>query len=364
MIQSARVHNFKCWRDLDLPLGLVTLVTGLNGSGKSTMIQAFALCAQSVDQGLLAQGRLALNGGLVQLGRAEDVRSEDAEDDDVGLGFTWTDGTRWDARLHVEGDVLLGGPTTSPDRPPFNGRVQLLSASRVGAEVAYPMSAYEVAHRRRLGPRGEFAAHFLAEHGRQPLTHPQLAHPDAASDGLLDQVEAWLGEVSPGVRLYVTTDHDLDQVKVQYSFAGPYGPGNRFRPTNVGYGLSYALPLLTAALGSAEGELLLVENPESHLHPRGQARLMELLCRVSRAGVQVVVETHSDHVLNGLRLAVHGGHLEPEHARIHYFVRGAGGHRVVSPSIDHDGRLDQWPEGFFDEWELALGRLIEPRSGG
>lgn len=364
MIQELELHNLKCWRDLRLQLRDVTLLTGLNGSGKSTVLQTLALLAQSSEQGLFARGQsssLALNGELAQLGRANDVLHEDADDDDVRIALRWHD-AEWSATFRAQDGALVGEVQTVPDRAPFNGRVQLLSANRVGAEVTYPMSNYEVLHRRRLGARGEYAAHFLAEHGRKPITAPALAHPAAASLGLMDQVEAWLGEVSPGVRLHITPDHDLDQVKVQYSFEGPHGPGDRHRPTNVGYGVSYALPLLTAALGSGAGELILVENPESHLHPRGQSRVMELVCRASGHGVQVVIETHSDHVLNGLRLGVHSGALDPERVAIHYFSREAGTHRVVSPQIDADGRLDQWPEGFFDDWELALGRLLEPRG--
>jgi predicted ATPase len=92
----------------------------------------------------------------------------------------------------------------------------------------------------------------------------------------------------------------------------------------------------------------------------------ELLALAASCGVQVVIETHSDHVLNGIRLAVHGGKLEPEDVQLHYFQRqekqGQAFTEVVSPRIDRNGRIDNWPDGFFDEWEKNLITLLKPRD--
>jgi predicted ATPase len=119
-------------------------------------------------------------------------------------------------------------------------------------------------------------------------------------------------------------------------------------------------------LGSRSGSLLLLENPEAHLHPRGQAKLGELLARAASGGVQVIVESHSDHVLNGIRIAVRDGILAAEDAAIHFFARDpdATGVRskVTQMRVDRDGRIDKWPEGFFDEWDRALEKLLEPRT--
>lgn len=70
------------------------------------------------------------------------------------------------------------------------------------------------------------------------------------------------------------------------------------------------------------------------------------------------METHSDHVINGVRLAVKRGQLTPEQVVLHYFRGDGTGVDVVSPKVDRDGLLDQWPEGFFDELENTLDQLI------
>ncbi len=123
-------------------------------------------------------------------------------------------------------------------------------------------------------------------------------------------------------------------------------------------------------VSAAPGALLLIENPEAHLHPKGQGMMGDLLAQVAQTGVQVIIETHSDHVLNGIRLAVHGGgepsRLDAEKVRLHFFERretdNGAEHVVESPRMDRDGRIDRWPEGFFDEWDKSLEALLEPRS--
>ena len=182
--------------------------------------------------------------------------------------------------------------------------------------------------------------------------------------GLKHQVEAWLGEISPGTRISLIPDYDMNIVELRYSSVFGTSNSNSHRATNVGFGVAYALPILVAVLSSAPGALLLIEHPEAHLHPQGQAQMGELLARAASCGIQIIVETHSDHVLNGIRVAVHDGKLDPDDVQLHYFQRRKqnGQVEVISPHIDHDGRIDQWPDGFFDQWEKSLEALLEPRD--
>jgi predicted ATPase len=93
----------------------------------------------------------------------------------------------------------------------------------------------------------------------------------------------------------------------------------------------------------------------------GQSLIGHFLAMVARAGVQVIVETHSDHVLNGVRLAVNRGELSPLETVIHFFnyrprLSSDPAH-VVSPKIDSKGNLSEWPTGFFDQTERDLTAL-------
>ena len=170
-----------------------------------------------------------------------------------------------------------------------------------------------------------------------------------------------MGEVSPGTRLKIDAKPDVDLMSFQYY----YGDSKPYRATNVGFGISYTLPIVVAVLASKPGTIILIENPEAHLHPKGQVKMGELLALAASGGVQIVIETHSDHILNGIRLAVHGGKLDPKDVQLHYFQRkqnqdGQAVTDVVSPKIDRNGRIDRWPDGFFDEWDNSLEILLEP----
>jgi len=136
------------------------------------------------------------------------------------------------------------------------------------------------------------------------------------------------------------------------------------RAANVGFGLTYVLPILTAILSSAPGALLLIENPEAHLHPKGQSRMGELLARAASCGIQIIVETHSDHILNGIRLAVRNRKLASSDVQIHFFQRGEhdGVIDVSTLRVDRNGSIDEWPDGFFDQSERDLMALWEPRD--
>ncbi len=122
------------------------------------------------------------------------------------------------------------------------------------------------------------------------------------------------------------------------------------------------LPVVVAALSCDVEGLLLVENPEAHLHPAGQAKMGRFLGQVAAAGVQVVVETHSDHVLNGVRRAVKDGMLQASGVALHFFrsrsdAAEAGTSQVISPEIDEEGNIDEWPEGFFDQFDKDMSYL-------
>ncbi|TBR57997.1 hypothetical protein B4U84_18770 [Westiellopsis prolifica IICB1] len=268
----------------------------------------------------------------------------------------------WLFDYNREADVLtLASPPTSSDiyqLSLFNDKFHYLQAERVGPRTYFEISDFQVRQHQQLGTQGEYTAHFLSVYRDKNIPNTKLNHPNATSLNLKDQVEAWMGEVSPGTRLEIKSNPDMDLVSFQYS----YGLSNPYRATNVGFGITYTLPIIVAVLASEPDTVILVENPEAHLHPRGQAKMGELLALAASCGVQVVIETHSDHVLNGIRLAVHRRHLDHKEVQLHYFQRqeieGQVFTEVLSPRINRHGRIDQWPDGFFDQMEKDLMELM------
>jgi predicted ATPase len=210
--------------------------------------------------------------------------------------------------------------------------------------------------------RGEFAANYFSEYQKQKISVDKLKHPTTTGLTLYEQVNAWLSEITPGTRVDVTSIADLGLMGMTYQFIGGKDVSNKFRPTNVGFGLSYLFPLLVAVLASSPGALIIVENPEAHLHPRAQSRIGWLLATAAGGGLQIIVETHSEHVLNGARIAVKDSVLSPSDCKLAFFSAGIREdrfeHLVLTPVIDQSGRLDFWPEGFFDQADKDIDRVF------
>jgi predicted ATPase len=215
------------------------------------------------------------------------------------------------------------------------------------------------ARRRFLGTRGEYTVDFLRHYQDEPVQFATLHH-KGASPRLLDQTEAWMSEICPGVRIEAATIEQTDLVRLGFQFARARQLTSRSRrPTNVGFGLTYVLPIIVACLTAKPGSMILLENPEAHIHPQGQSAMARLACAAAAIGAQLVVETHSDHILNGVRLAVKRGVLPADGVALHYFKREDDGIHIVSPTIGMDGMLSQWPDGFFDEWDRSLDQLLD-----
>ncbi len=367
------LHNFKAFIEQSIELRPLTLLTGLNGMGKSSALQSLLLLRQSHQQRVLAPSEgtgLVLNGELVRLGTGRDVLFDSAEEDEIGFALK-SDGekARWRFAYDRQADVLRYMPES--DVPHliyasnlFTDDFHYLEAERMGPRTFFEMADFSVRVHKQIGTKGQFAVHFL-EQFRGNKVMKKLHHPDGRSTDLGDQVSAWMGEITPGAVIRVEGFEEMDLVRLAFGFvrADTAGDVRYYRSTNVGFGLTYTLPVLVALISSSKGALVLLENPEAHLHPRGQSKMGELIARAAAAGVQIVVETHSDHILNGIRVAVKRGLTKSEEVALHYFQRPAddsesSGIDVVSPQIDRDGRLDYWPEGFFDEYAKSLRFLI------
>ncbi|MBP0004851.1 MAG: DUF3696 domain-containing protein [Cyanobacteria bacterium SBC] len=366
MLEFIQLKNFKCFEEQRIEFKNLTILSGLNSTGKSSVLQSLLLLRQSYQQDLLPDTGLALNGDLVRIGTAKDALFEGAAEDMIGFEIIWNDSKKgvWNFQYNSESDVL---ERVSPDVDDsiyqsslFGDKFQYLEAERFGPRTYLEISDFQVRQHRQIGTQGEYTAHFLSIYQDESIKCSDLAHPERESQTLKSQVEAWMGEVSPGTRLSVRSNTGLDLVNLQYS----YGLSNDYRATNVGFGISCTLPIVVAILSSSPGTLVLLENPEAHLHPKGQAKIGELVALAASCGIQIILETHSDHILNGVRLAVHSGKVKPDDVQLHYFqrqaIKGEWQTDVVSPRIDRNGRIDRWPDGFFDEWDKSLEALLEP----
>lgn len=370
MIECLRLKNFKSIKDEVFHFEALTLFSGLNGMGKSTALQSMLLLRQSHDKNLLPDKGISLTGEYVCIGNGKDLLFTDAEEEHIDIELNWSKSS---LNLHFDysenSDVQ---PINSHDKETenfpyeealFTSCFQYLSAERISPRSTYDVSEYAINQRRSLGVKGEYTAHFLAVHGNDAISIEDYKHTSSSTNSLIDNLNAWMSEITPGTKVIAKFIPEINKASLHYRFSSGKELTANFRPENTGFGLTYVLPVITAVLSARPGDLLLIENPESHLHPAGQAVVAKLIAISAHNGVQIIVETHSDHFLNGVRLSVKSKIIDSEDVSVFFLSRDIDHSehavQIDKVSIDSSGRIKYWPEGFFDEWEKSLNELIE-----
>ena len=212
-----------------------------------------------------------------------------------------------------------------------------------------------------FGNNGEYAIQYLSLYGNTELENKSVIREETGGNSLLEQTKSWLDRIAPGVSPKILLNPQVRTSELRYEFIEGKTKTNSYRSVNVGFGITYVLPLIVAILSAKPGDILVLENPEAHIHPSGQRMLGELIALAGNGGVQVIVETHSDHILNGIRIAVKKKEIAKERVQLAFFYKDTSDeyrHKYVTPQIQDDGRLDIWPEFFFDEWDKALYELM------
>ena len=372
MIAGIRLTNFKRFRELSLDTANLTVLTGANSAGKTSVLHALLLARQMARWP--DRSHVELNGvDTLELGGADEVIHREADDDAVAsVEILDVEGAsqRWSFCATSNGDKRSLNATVV-DRPDGYCGVlakpaphfSYLCAERLGPRDVLGASAADV-DELDVGPRGEFVAQVLASSDRSRIRSERLAHTTDSTPivNLLHQTESWMGYIVQPIQMDAEWFPDTSITRLRFKT-----PGLRsewMRAPNAGFGISYALPIIVAALRAAVGGLLLVENPEAHLHPAGQSRIGGFLARIAADGVQVILETHSDHVLNGIRVAVAQGNatLRPGETAIHFFrSKGEGVPELRSMDLQPSGQITAWPTGFFDQTQLDLAALAPRR---
>lgn len=385
MIQSIEINNFKSIKHKYFPLRNLNVLLGLNGMGKSSFIQALLLLKQSYYNGL-ESGRVDLNGKFVNIGKNKDALYQYSKsNENLGFNVQFADGKNLNLEFDYkrEADYLLTKDRDKRDsafkwlenrnhkQTLFSDNFQYLHAHRIEPTFIHEKGYF--ADSKILGNRGQYTAHYIEECGSDEITFKNLLHKNSSTidnltgqkivnNTLINQINLWMREISPDI--FIRTGSISSQnVSLEFEFNQPhFGRTNKFRPENVGFGISYVLPVVTALLSAKQGELIIIENPESHIHPRGQAELGKLIALTAMNDVQVIIETHSDHVLNGIRVAVKEGNISKDKAIAFYFNKKVTATEQYSDitdiKIDSQGELSEYPTNILDEWSNQLFKLL------
>jgi Uncharacterized conserved protein len=364
VITVLEITNFKRFQHAAVETRALTVLTGLNGAGKSTLLQALLLARYATE--FKDHSVVPLNGPFgLALGEANEVLHPDATSPEITISlragaydYLYRFRVPEHRSLNLE---VIQRPDVAPEAFREHGRLfAYLNAERLGPRDQLQVTG-EDSRWLGVGEQGQYTAQVLATEEstivREPLRHPSTADHNVTT--LRTQVESWVGDIIRPIRIEARWPVGLSASIIRFTEDGWLG--EPIRPTNMGFGFSYTLPIIVAGLLMPVDGLLIVENPEAHLHPSGQSRLGRFLARVAGSGAQVVLETHSDHVLNGIRLGIATDHVLPHgDAIIHFFGAGEAG-QPTSLDVTENGEITAWPAGFFDTLADDLGRLARAR---
>ncbi|PLX08518.1 MAG: hypothetical protein C0596_06580 [Marinilabiliales bacterium] len=394
MIKEITLGNFKCFENEEtFYFSKLNLLTGINGRGKSSVLQSLLLVSQTFIKKRSPQ-QLVLNGEWVQLGTFDDIKNDSSNENNVisfrfqtndfdqnDVCFKYTDAEESEriakiVSLVVNGEEKFIEATSTSnftDKKSKNSNKQIKNKNLLPLDSVKLVSQFHRFHyvsADRLGPveyvkkidnpeslnigiKGQNLVNVLAYNENLKIENAICKNENKTLKG---QIVEWLSYILDGANINVKGRDEKESSILRFLLNSQQN-GKFYKPANVGFGYSYILPIIATGLIAKSGDVFVVENPEAHLHPRAQSRLTEFLTLLSINGVQMFIESHSEHILNGVRVAA----LDPkfglsnEEVSIYYFDEFFNSEKL---ELDMKGKIENWPNGFFDQQEIDLASIF------
>lgn len=359
MKRTLSIKNFKCFAELAVPLAQMTVFCGPNSGGKSTIIQALLLHAYAS-----SHRDIPLNGPYgMQLGESENLVSRNASDD-ANDGFTVAMSPGYSVSFsagqsprYIIADLSEGTATASD--------VLYLSAERVGPRLVQESYSDIDPSSTNVGHSGQYSAEVLLGREREQV-RKELRPGDAKEKILLRSVvEHYMGELFGPIEVQARPNGNAPP---SIYFKRPGVEEDWVIASHTGFGITYALPVILGGLLAAPGSTLIVDSPEAHLHPFAQTAIARFLSKIASSGVNVILETHSDYIVDGLRISITSSEdntLAGEECVLVSVGSGVGGSKDVRQiTIRSDGKPSEWPPGFFDQHVHNMQAILSNTSQG
>lgn len=339
MLKQLDIKNLKSIDKTSLKLAPLTLLTGANSSGKSTAIQALMLLIKNSQ----ASNRYSMEELIRYLSDFAVIRNKKNNAKSIELTAIDTENTSHFLKLTSEG---IEKSTQLPYLYELEESVQgaellYLNANRIGAQDLVQVSE------RKVGNLGEYLFSSFDKIKGRKLPDSLLRF--EGSKTISYQLSQWLSFIT-GSQIELITEKLSDQVKVSFSVKDLDA---NVSPFNLGAGMSYIAKVIIICLMGKKGDLILLENPEVQLHPKAQARLGVFLSYIASSGIQLIVETHCEHLINKIAYEVYEDHIQSDDVVIHY--KSDVGSDFETILIDENGEFNNiegdiigFPTGFFD----------------
>jgi predicted ATPase len=372
MIRKIKLQNFKCFdSEITFDTSKINVWAGYNGRGKSTVMQSILLVSQSVCRYDNVE-TLDVNGTYVSLGVFEDLVNNKTNEkvilfsfdtdecDEFLLGYKESDAYERKGNLckmivgaddYFASASLLSDENASLKIDTQNAisidcpseiiylfkNIYFISADRKGPQLFEQKS--DINSFNPIGTKGEYMLNYISKHSESK-----------------NEINQWLSYIMDDGAISLNGDSKESTVlSLNFCFAGD---SNKFKSIDVGYGYSYALSIIVSLIAMQKG-ILIIENPEAHLHPMAQLRLTEMIAKmVGAKPIQVFIETHSEHIVNGFRIAAikEKFGIDNTDLSIYFFDKD---YSVQHLEVQPNGRIANWPKGFFDQFEYEMAQIIQ-----
>lgn len=370
MLTRIQLTNFKSWRELDMPLAPLTVLFGTNSSGKSSVLQALLLLSQNI----LSDTWEGVNFGgnsndYVNLGSHRDVVYGHELSNTISIGLEWRlykNNKRDDGTLFLYSEDGLSG--TSIQKTLIDLFVTLQSGLKNREESLHYLGPIRQHPQRSYLWSGAIPNKIEAD-GENTIAVLIASERGHISLGRLhERVAEWLVKLEL-VDGFATKTLDVD--KRFYETTVTIGKVESAL-LDVGFGISQVLPVITTLFFVPEGSIVLLEQPELHLHPRAQAHLADLFLHVAETRkLQLIVESHSEHLLRRLQRRIaeaESPYASPENIKMYFCDKGENGSTAQEVKVDAYGQILNWPERFFgditgDLEKMAMAALQRSRNG-
>ena len=402
MITKLRAQNFKSWKDTsELRFAPITGFFGANSSGKTSILQVLLILKQTVAQPSDWNEPLYFGGekSLVNLGSFDDVIFQHnsnlslhvsvswklPEEMEIGRGLTivtsidklserpnlasfqyGTDRPRWRLVRDSAGytfaflDFHAKGGVSTQSRDPY--RCYGVVEPRGGPDEHMKafltrQDAFESLFKgiHYLGPLREHPRHHyiwdehpdgVGQHGENAIS--ALLSGRVQLFSMEEQIPKWLQrlELIDSYRL----QPDLKEKGRYELYVTTYKGGPEVHLTDVGFGVSQVLPVLILCYYAPEGSILILEQPEAHLHPKVQSELGDVLIDVLKnRNIQIILESHSEHLLHRLTRRIAEGEISADAMALYSCQINEGVSEIERLKMDEYGNISNWPQNFFGD---------------
>lgn len=339
MLEKLSIKGFKCFDDVTIIPKNITLLVGKNSAGKTSVIHSLLALKQN--------GSNPFRGKYINLGEIPELMN------------VYTGSEVIEIIAHYNEDIasisIEGFNASKREIKLLESEIVYCSAARVGVQDTYEKNPED---NDSVATDCRYAFSYYCKH-QDDVIDPELIYDDETVFTFAGQIDYWLDKIV-GCRMSSKYIENTNLVQVQYSNKTTLNVQNCWcRPQNVGTGVTYIAMIIIAAFSCKKGDILIVENPEIHLHPSAQSKFLEFLSFMSLCGIQIIIETHSDHIFNGLRKCVHNSLIDVENQSIYFFkIKDDGCCEPVLINIDKDGRLLNTDDGLFDQIQNDLDVIL------